>query len=56
MPDTLLSTASCDALMAQIAELQYLLDHSCFQMQRDYALKKLMDKENELDFTKKTDK
>jgi hypothetical protein len=33
--------------MAQIAELRYLLDRSCFQMQRDYALKKLMDKENE---------
>jgi hypothetical protein len=38
--------ASRDALLAQNAELRYLLDRSCIQMQRDYALRKLMDKEN----------
>jgi hypothetical protein len=47
MPAALLVTASRDALMAQNAELRYLLDCYCFQMQRNFTLKKLMDKENE---------
>jgi hypothetical protein len=47
MPATLPVTASCDVLITQNVELQYLLDHCCFQMPRDFVLKKLMDKENE---------
>ena len=47
MPVALLVTASRDALTAQNTELRYLLDRCCSQMQRDFALKKLMDKENE---------
>ena len=46
LPPKLPPFASRDALANQNAELRYLLDRSCYQMQRDYALKKLMEKEN----------
>lgn len=46
LPRKLPPFASRDALANQNAELRYLLDRSCYQMQRDYALKKLMEKEN----------
>ena len=36
-----------DELLEQNRHLQELLDKACFQMERDHALKKLMEKENE---------
>ena len=46
LPPKLPPFASQDALANQNAELHYLLDQSCYQMQCDYTLKKLMEKEN----------
>ena len=47
LPPELSGRASCEDHMAQNAKLRYLLDRCCYQMQRDFALKKLMDTENE---------
>ncbi|KAJ3510357.1 hypothetical protein NLJ89_g4727 [Agrocybe chaxingu] len=38
--------ASREEIAAENLELRKLLDKACWQMQRDYALKKLMDREN----------
>ena len=46
VPSPLSSLASHESILSQNVELQYLLDHCCTQMQKDYMLKKLMDKEN----------
>lgn len=45
MPCILPKTASRDAISNQNEELRYLLQRCCAQMQRDYALKQLMDNE-----------
>ena len=47
LPPELSGRASCEDHMAQNAKLCYLLDRCCYQMQKDFALKKLMDTENE---------
>lgn len=47
VPRRLGPLAGRTALTAQNEVLRYLLDQACYQMQKDYALKKLMDKENE---------
>lgn len=47
VPRRLGPRAGAEALAAQNEELRYLLDQACYQMAKDYALKKLMDKENE---------
>ena len=46
VPAPLSSLASRESILSQNAELRYLLDRCCTQMQKDHALKKLMDKEN----------
>ena len=46
LPPKLPPFASQDALANQNAELCYLLNQSCYQIQCDYPLKKLMEKEN----------
>lgn len=45
LPPLLSELASLAAFEAQNLKLRYLLD-ACFQMEKDYALKVLMDKEN----------
>lgn len=47
MPRELSARATREDYAAQNAELRYLVDRCRFQMERDYAVKKLMDKENE---------
>jgi hypothetical protein len=47
LPPAPTQSTSRDSLLAQNLQLRDLLDRACFQMQRDYALKKLMEKENE---------
>jgi hypothetical protein len=47
LPPRCLSHASRKELQDENLKLRNLLDKTCFQMQRDYALKKLMDRENE---------
>lgn len=47
LPPNLGPHATREALHAQNNELRWLLDQARYQMQKDYALKKLMDKENE---------
>lgn len=47
LPRKLGSNATSASLRAQNEELRYLLDQACYQMEKDFALKKLMDKENE---------
>ena len=47
MPPELLPLATCEQMVTQNMELRFLLDRACFQMEKDYALKVLMDKENE---------
>ena len=47
VPQRLGPWAGAEALAAQNKELHYLLNQACYQMKMDYALKKLMDKENE---------
>ena len=46
VPSPLSSLACRESILLQYAELQYLLDCCCTQMHKDYAPKKLMDKEN----------
>ena len=46
LPPKLPLFASQDVLTDQNAELCYLLDWSCYQMQHDCTLKKLMEREN----------
>ncbi|KAF7971789.1 hypothetical protein HWV62_19919 [Athelia sp. TMB] len=46
VPKPLSELASRAALAAQNLHLRYLLDRACFQMEKDYAIKVLMDKEN----------
>ena len=47
LPPNLGPHAIHEALHAQNNKLRWLLDQARYQMQKDYALKKLMDKENE---------
>jgi hypothetical protein len=46
LPPQLPPTASHEEFATQNQELHYLPDRACFQMEKDYALKVLMDKEN----------
>lgn len=47
MPSPPHGQAFRDDLLGENRELRNVLDEACFQMQRDYALKRLMDHENE---------
>lgn len=47
LPKRLGARATREAIIAQNDELRYLLDKARYQMEKDYALKKLMELENE---------